>query len=81
MEKKIYLVENWDCEYRAFDNFEDAVHYGITQVLNSPDSEQEKIDMLSELITSMAECDRKGFAIDQFMWCWDIDYFERAVTE
>ena len=81
MEKKIYLVENWDCEYRAFADFEDAVRYAVTQILNSSDSEQVKLDMLTELITSAAERNSNGFTIDEFMWCWDIDYFERVEAE
>lgn len=80
MEKKIFLVEDWDCNYNAFEDFEDAIRYAVNQILISPDNEEIRFDMFTELITSAIEHNKKGFVIDEFMWCWEIDYFEGAVT-
>lgn len=76
---KVFLVEDYDCEYRTFVHFEDALKYAIKQIEESNNEKDEKLEMFKELIMSVAnrEADKwgQGFSIDEFLWCWQIDLF------
>ena len=77
----VYLVEDADCEYRVFEDFDDAVVWAINEIQNSDNSSENKTSMIKELIKSMNERDTsllgKGFIIDEFLWCWRIDFYKK----
>lgn len=76
---KVFLVEDYDCEYRTFVHFEDALKYAIKQIEESNNEKDAKLEMFKELVMSVAERDvnkwGQGFTIEEFLWCWQIDLF------
>ena len=78
--KKILLVEDFDCNYCAFENIKDAMKYAVDQIEKSNNTEADKKEMAYELLTSYIDRDRdrfgEGFTVDEFIWCWTIDYRE-----
>lgn len=91
--KKVYLIEQfWDGDYRCYEDFSDALKYAIEQIedTNKTCSEvgvdilERKVESLMELVTSMANRDTekwgKGFAIDDFLYCWEINLFEKETN-
>lgn len=76
---KVFLVEDYDCEYRTFVHFEDALKYAIKQIEESKNDSEAKMEMYKELVMSVAERDvdkwGQGFTIEEFLWCWQIDLF------
>lgn len=80
MSKKIFLVEDWDCNYKAFEDIKGAMRYAIETINSSSNTEENKNEMLMELITSFVDRETAkwddGFTIDDFLWCWAIDLVE-----
>lgn len=78
---KVYLVEDSDCEYRVFEDFDDAVVWAINEIQNSDNSSEDKCSMIKELVKSMSERNTdqwgEGFVIDEFLWCWRIDFYKK----
>jgi hypothetical protein len=79
MSKKVYLVETYDCDYKVFENFMDAVKYAVTEIEKSSDPEEDKLHQYKELICSITDRDVDkwgyGYTLDEFIWCWEVDYF------
>lgn len=80
MEEKIFLVEDFDCEYRAFRNFHDALVYAVEQIEKSNNSNEVKLEMYKELVLSVADRNVNtwglGYSIDEFLWCWEINLYD-----
>lgn len=75
---RIFLVEDCECNYSAFEDFTDAIKYAIDVIEKSDNTREDKIEMLAELTLSASKQDvqkwGQGFSIDEFLWCWAIDY-------
>ena len=78
--KTIFLVEDFDSNFVAFENIKDAIKYGVKMIDESNNTDEDKKEMAYELLTSYIDRDRdrfgEGFSIDEFIWCWSIDYRE-----
>lgn len=77
---KVYLLEDQrGGEYKAYQNFEDALRFVMKEIENDTTQDYEdKFDCLKELLNSMIVRDEqkwgKGFAIDELYYCWEIEF-------
>lgn len=79
---KKFILEDFDCNKMVFDSKKKALEKALEWLDDTYSREEKTIDALkrkvadmTELIESYADSQYEGFSIDDYCWCYEVDYF------
>lgn len=78
---KKFILEDFDYNRIVFDSKEKALKKALgwledtyNKEEKTPDNLERKIADLTELIESYADTRSEGFSIEDYCWCYEVDY-------
>lgn len=71
----MWVIEDYDCNHVVTDSKEKAFKYMYDSLMNSDNSEENKMEGLKELLESYNRTDGyTTLCIDEFMWAYEVNY-------